>query len=54
MKIDLELSEEAEARIRKQAEMRGQDVSGYALELIERWLVRQENNKSGSERASNQ
>jgi len=42
MKMNIELSEEAESRIRSQAELQGQDVSDYVVELIERWLSRQE------------
>jgi len=50
MKIDIELSEETEARIRKQAELNGQAVGDFALDLIERWLSREENKEAEWER----
>lgn len=52
MKIDIELSEETEATIRRQAELNGRDVGDYALELIERWLLREEEKETWNQQSS--
>lgn len=50
MKLDIELTEDTEARVRDQAEARGIPVSEYVLELIERWLSREKENEAFRER----
>ena len=52
MKMDIELSEEAEASIRNQAKLRGQDVSDYIVDLIDQWLDRQDELESRGEVSS--
>lgn len=50
MKLDIELTEEAEERVRNQADAKGIPVSDYVVELIERWLSREEANEAFLER----
>jgi hypothetical protein len=46
MKIDIELSEETGASIRRQAELNGTPVADHVLEVIEQLLLREEDKEA--------